>query len=184
MRAVFPALLFVALAAPARAQADTEVYVDQATAAIGISTGAVLGATTLGPLEALTASLQGRGVMGETNRLVVIQTGTGNALVLSQIGQDNTVGLAQTGNDNTTELAQLGTGNVVLSSVEGSGNAVRGVQQGDGNTYSLVLAGDATDHTVAQFGSGNMAEQSVAPGLLPASIEQRGNGLDVTVTRN
>ncbi|HEX8387364.1 MAG TPA: hypothetical protein VF576_14320 [Rubricoccaceae bacterium] len=177
-------LLLIVLAAPVAAQSNTEVYVDQATGAIGAPTSQAFGRAALGPVEALAASLQGRNLTGETNVLVVTQNGSGNALALSQIGQNNAVGLIQNGDGNVTDLAQLGDNNVVLSAIDGSGNVLRDVQQGDNNSYSLVLSGDETTHTVLQLGSDNVAEQTVAPGLLPASIEQRGNGLEVYVERN
>ena len=49
--------------------------------------------------------------------------------------------------------------------------------------YGLVMAGTNPEHVVSQIGDANTATQIVAPGLQPAGIEQRGNGLQVLVER-
>lgn len=179
MRAPLSLLASLLLAAPAVAQSGAEAYVRQASEAMGAPVGDVIG--PVGSVEAMAAALLS--LPPGTNAVVLNQTGTDNAIVAEQTGLDNRVALSQIGSGNQTNLLQDGSRNLFTATIFGDGNLVTANQVGDDNVYGLVMAGTNPEHVVSQIGDGNTATQFVAPGLQPAGIEQRGNGLEVIVER-
>ena len=177
VRALLP--LLALLAAPALAQNGVETYVQQASEALGAPVGDVIGPS--GSVEEMAAALLS--LPAGTNAVVFNQTGTDNAIVAEQTGLDNRVALSQIGSGNRTTLLQNGDRNLFTGIIFGDDNLVRLSQDGSDNQYGLLMAGTNPEHIVRQEGDGNSANQIVAPGLQPAGIEQRGNGLQVLVER-
>ncbi|HEX8299446.1 MAG TPA: hypothetical protein VF594_09840 [Rubricoccaceae bacterium] len=180
MRASFLVPAIALIATPAVAQStQAETYVQQASEAIGAPLSDVIGPTE--SVEAMAASLLS--LPPGTNAVVFNQTGTDNAITVEQTGLDNRVVVSQIGSGNRTGLVQDGSRNLFAATIFGDDNLVTANQMGDDNAYVLVMVGTNPEHVVSQLGDGNTATQVVAPGLQPAGIEQRGNGLDVLVER-
>ena len=173
LRSAALALAVFGAAPLAVAQSAGGVYVEQASDLVGASpdaVGVVPGGMTAAEVLAATVP--------------PLTPGT-NAVVLVQDGDDNRADISQTGTDNRFALVQQGVGNEVTADILGSGNTTNVTQLGDGNSYDLLMAtDDLTLLPVVQEGTGNQAFQIVAPGLQPAGIEQRGNGMEVVVERN
>ena len=178
MRSILP-LLVALWATTAAAQNGAETYLEQASEAIGAPVASVLGQG--GSAEALAAALLT--LPAGTNAVAFDQTGTGNAIVVEQTGFDNRAALSQIGSGNLTTLLQDGSRNLLSATLFGDNNQITLNQIGDDNVYGLLMIGTNPEHVVSQIGDGNTATQVVAPGLRPASIEQRGNGLEVLVER-
>ena len=111
------------------------------------------------------------------------QTGTDNAIVAEQTA--STTGPSSRSSAPATRRPSCRTAsrNLVAATIFGDDNRVTVNQIGDDNAYGLLMVGTNPEHVVNQIGNGNTATQIVAPGLLPAGIEQRGNGLEVLVER-
>ncbi|PAP77447.1 hypothetical protein [Rubrivirga marina] len=132
--------------------------------------------------EALARALVG--APESSNVAVVDQRGAGNVVRMLQDGTGNLASVVLAGAFNQLDLVQAGRDNVFVGDIVGDGNRlVNSSQLGDGNSYSLFLEGvNGTTHSLYQVGDDNAAVQYVGPGLLPASIEQRG-GAEVTIVR-
>ena len=177
-------LLFLALASNASAQ--SEVFVEQASSTFGVSTDVIIGANNGNAQAALNAALAEAGVSPATNVAAITQEGAGNQVDLTQQGVGNRLGLYIQGNSNQIQLSQIGNYNEFTADISGDGNTLgpESIQAGTSNQYVLISEGvNGELHTLAQYGNENQATQVVGPGLKPASIEQRGNGLQVTVER-
>lgn len=176
--------ILVGLALPASAQTNTEAFLEQATTAVGTTSSRVTGTTLLSAGETAAATVAAFPSLAPgVNAVAFSQDGSDNTLDAQQTGLDNRIVVSQTGSDNTTTASQNGNRNQLVATIQGDDNALTAVQTGDDNTYGLVMSGSELQHQIRQTGQGNTATQFVAPGLLPASIEQRGNGLEVVVER-
>lgn len=177
----FAVLLALPLfAASAQAQVGTDVFVQQAGIALTPSTTGLDGrASRAELLRGLIPST----LAGDANAVVLEQEGSGNSIEAVQRGTENRLLLSQIGGDLSASFVQDGIANEVSLSMEGESNTVSSVQIGDGNRYTLSLSGSETSHDLLQVGDDLQATQFVAPGVLPASIEQRGQATAVTVVR-
>lgn len=162
-----------------QAQAQSEVFLQQAGVSIGSGSGNI---DETGRIQ-LLRSLVPLAVSPEANVVVVEQEGQDNSVKLEQSGTGNRFLLSQSGSNLGAEFLQRGAGNEATLVLIGQNNTIRGGQQGNANSYVLSLTSSNTTHTVQQIGVGNQAQQVVAPGMVPASIEQRGNGAQVLVER-
>lgn len=178
MRTALLALL-IACSASASAQVGTDVFVQQAGISLTPSTTGLTGASRAEMLRGLIPST----LADDANAAVLDQEGSDNVIEATQRGVGNRLLLSQLGNRLTATFLQDGTNNAATLSLAGNDNTLTHSQIGDNNSYILDLTGSDTEHTVSQVGNDLTATQVVAPGMLPASIEQRGQGAAVTVVR-
>ncbi|OZC04229.1 hypothetical protein [Rubricoccus marinus] len=181
MTRLLPLLLF-ALAATASAQ--SEVFVEQAGSTFGVSTDVVIGSGAVNAQSALNTATAG--VSPATNVAAITQEGADNRVDLTQQGIGNRLGLFIDGNSNQFQLSQIGSYNEFVADVIGDGNVLgpESIQAGTGNQYTLLsdrVSGEV--HSLQQYGDANQAFQVVGQGLKPASIQQRGSGMQVMVER-
>lgn len=134
--------------------------IDEAGAMAGLTAAEALAATVLSPA-------------GGTNVVVLVQDGDFNEAQVEQQGTGNRFALVQQGDFHRT-----------TAQIIGHANTTTVTQRGAGHEYDLLMVTDAVDLLpVVQEGEGNRAVQFVAPGLLPAGIEQRGNGMEIIIER-
>lgn len=161
-------LFALGLAPLAAAQTAPETAIQQASGLVRTDEAVGSASSAEETLAALLPSL----VPG-TNAVVLVQEGSGNTASVAQLGLDNRFG-----------LVQIGLANAVDAQMVGNANTAVVTQIGDGNDYRLVMEADGVELLpVLQEGIGNRAEQVVQPGLQPAGIEQRGNGLELLIER-
>lgn len=157
-------VLLLVAAAPSWAQ-SAGASIQQAADLVGAAAGA-----GLTPAEALAAT-------------VLPVAGT-NVIILLQDGDFNEVSVEQRGVNNRFAVVQQGDFNRTTAQIFGDANSTNVTQRGAGNEYDLLMVADAVDLLpVVQEGEGNRAIQFVAPGLLPAGVEQRGSGMEVIIER-
>ncbi len=177
-------LVAMSLSAPLAAAQASETFIQQAGLSFSTEAAPELAGAGLASREALDAAVLG--ISAQTNVIAVSQRGIMNKADIVQSGQGNLVGLDIVGNENLFSLSQIGNGNTFVGDVIGSSNEILdgSVQAGANNSYTLLLAGTATQpFSISQVGNENNAVQFVETGVAPASISQRGNGLQLTVER-
>lgn len=181
--ALRPALLsaLLALAASGASAQGGAAWVEQVGVTLGPATADALGPGA-GQTERLLALIPAD-LAPSANAIVVDQSGTGNRVDVEQTGEGNLLALIQGGSDLVATVVQSGTGNRLLAAIDGSGNELESLQDGQNNTYDLQLSGSGTFHRVLQVGEDLTLNQVVAPGMRPASVEQRGSGFAIQIDR-
>lgn len=177
-------LALLLLVSPLASAQVSETFVQQAGLSFSLDAAPEVAGAGLAAREALDTAALGATV--QTNVVAVSQDGLANRADILQSGLGNQFGLVIIGDENQFSLRQIGDANSFVGDIVGSGNEVsqESIQAGNGNSYTLFLDGvNGRTLTVSQIGDGNTAVQSVAPGMAPASILQRGNGLRVTIER-
>ena len=124
---------------------------------------------------------------GDTNTANLTQEGRGNVGVIDQLGSNNFAELFQEGNQNRTYALQKGDDNRIDVSLTGDDNAFGVEQYGDSNSYELnfeQVARAPLQHRVEQRGNNLSLSQDGFSTTGPASVVQRGNGMEVNIEHN
>jgi len=124
---------------------------------------------------------------GDTNEANLTQKGRGNVEVIDQLGSNNFAELFQEGNQNRTYALQNGDENEINVSLIGDNNVFGIEQYGDSNSYELNFeqkAGGTLQHRVVQDGNNLSLSQDGFSTTGPASVVQRGNGMEVNIEHN
>lgn len=124
---------------------------------------------------------------GDTNTANLTQEGRGNVGVIDQFGNSNTTELFQQGNQNRTYALQEGNENEINVRLIGDNNVFGVEQYGNNNSYELNFEQAARaplQHRVVQSGNNLSLSQDGFSTTGPASVIQRGNGMEVNIEHN
>lgn len=124
---------------------------------------------------------------GDTNVSSIVQRGVGNIGVSVQRGDGNTANLLQQGDQNLTYILQQGNGNEFNAQLIGNENILGVEQIGNNNTYEMDFqqgSNEPLQHRVVQEGNNLSLSQTGISTTGPASVVQRGEGMDLRIEHN
>lgn len=124
---------------------------------------------------------------GDANVSSIVQRGVGNIGVSVQRGHENIADLLQEGDRNLTYILQQGNGNEFNAQLIGNENILGVEQIGNNNTYEMNFeqgSNEPLQHRVVQEGNNLSLSQTGISTTGPASVVQRGEGMDLRIEHN